>query len=187
MDSIQPSDWPKINVILVTHEHADHAHIEGIKLLVERDACPVFTNSSFARQLQDQGVLARVISPGESVVAGEFTIRGVAQKHGKLPSGLPEPEDVGFIIDDTFYTTGDSVPLPDMPNADVLFVPVSGPQMNFDTARTMIATVKPKLAIPMHYANVKKYPINIDELRAFQVSGTEVLVLEDTQSFSWPQ
>ncbi|MBI4092473.1 MAG: MBL fold metallo-hydrolase [Candidatus Kerfeldbacteria bacterium] len=185
-DSMQPSDWPKVDVILVTHEHPDHAHVAGIKLLVERDACPVFTNGSFARQLQDQGILARVVSPGENMTAGGFTIRGVLQKHGKLPSGLPEPEDVGFIVDDTFYTTGDSVPLPDMPHADVLFVPVAGPQMSFDTAKKMIETVKPKLTIPMHHANVQKYPIDMNELRAFRVSGTDVLVLEDTQSFEWP-
>ncbi len=186
MDGMTPSDWPKIDVMLVTHEHADHAHIEGIKLLVERDGCPVFTNGSFAWQLQDQGILARVVRPGESVTAGGFTMRGVEQKHGKLPSGLPEPEDVGFIIDDTFYTPGDSVVTPQMPHAPVLFVPVAGPQMNFETARAMLGLVKPKLAIPMHYANTERHPIDMDELRTFRVSGTEVLALEDKASFSWP-
>ncbi len=187
MDGVQPRDWPKIDVMLVTHEHADHAHIEGIQLLVQRDGCPVFTNSSFARQLQSQGVLARVVRPGESVMAGGFSIRGVTQKHGVLSGGRPIPEDVGFVVDSTFYTPGDSVNLPGMPQVPVLFVPVAGPDMNFDTAREMIGIVKPALAIPMHYANTAKFPIDEQALRAFEVKGTEILVLADGQSFDWPR
>jgi L-ascorbate metabolism protein UlaG (beta-lactamase superfamily) len=173
--------------VAVTHEHADHADLATLTFLVERDACPVYTNASFAQQLGGQGIHAKALLPDETVTSAGFKITGVSQQHGELSGGRPIPEDVGFIIDDTFYTTGDSVVLDTMLHAPVLFVPVAGPQMNFNTARRMIEIVKPKLAIPMHYANTKNYPIDMQELQNFMVAGTEILVLGDGQSFTWPR
>jgi L-ascorbate metabolism protein UlaG (beta-lactamase superfamily) len=185
---VEPEDWPKVDLLLVTHKHPDHAHRPYLKFLMERDDCPLYTNQSFAEELKTEGITAGVFKPGQTVEHASFSVRGVSQQHPDLPPDWkPGPEVVGFAVDDTFYTPGDSRTLPEMPQADVLFVPVIGPQMSIETARQMIEAVKPKLAIPMHYANVKKYPINMDELRAFHVAGTEVLVLEDKQSFTWPQ
>lgn len=185
-DSVKPSDWPKIDVVLITHEHADHANVEGLRTIVQRDNCPVITNASFASALQAQGIPAKTMVPGQSLHINGFHISGVAQKHGVLSGGRPIPEDIGFIVDSTFYTPGDSVNLPDMPQTPVLFVPVAGPDMNFATAREMIGIVKPALAIPMHYANTEKFPIDEQELRSFAVAGTEIRVLDDKESFDWP-
>ncbi len=185
-DGMKPSDWPKVDVVLITHEHPDHADTEGIRLLVDRDACPVITNASFAAQLASNGIPAQVIRPSENKHVHGFHVRGVAQKHGVLSGGRPIPEDIGFVVDSTFYTPGDSVNNPDMPRVPVLFVPVAGPDMNFDTAREMIGIVKPALAIPMHYANTAKFPIDEKELRTFAVEGTKIQVLDDTESFDWP-
>ncbi len=180
--------WPKLDGILITHKHFDHAHKPTLKALTEQQNYSLVTNSSFAQELKSYGVAAQVLSPGEERSLGAFSIRGVAQHHGDLPPDWqPGPECLGFVVDGIFYTPGDSLPLPSMPKAEVLFVPVIGPQMSFETARQMIEIVKPKLAIPMHYANTKKYPISMDEIRAFRVPGVEVLVLDDGASLTWPR
>lgn len=187
-NSMTANRWPKLDGVLITHKHFDHAHQPTLKALIKQQECPIFTNTSFADELQASGISTNVLKPGESSSVGDFTVLGVPQHHGDLPPDWqPGPECLGFVVDGTFYTPGDSLPLPSMPQAEVLFVPIVGPQMSFETAQKMIEIVKPKLAIPMHYANVQKYPIDKDELRAFQVEGTEILVLEDKQSFSWPQ
>ncbi|MFH0829288.1 MAG: MBL fold metallo-hydrolase [Candidatus Kerfeldbacteria bacterium] len=186
LDAIKPTDWPKIGLILVTHEHLDHADINGIRAIVSRDQCLIITNGSLVSKLSSQGITARMMKPGESTHAGGFHVHGVLQRHGTLSGGRPIPEDIGFIIDSTFYTPGDSVVLEDMPEAPVLFVPVAGPDMNFTTAREMIRIVKPKLAIPMHYTNTKMYPIDENELRSFSVPGCNVVVLNDKASIAWP-
>lgn len=185
-DAIKPTDWPKIDCILVTHEHPDHADINGIQAIASRDQCPIITNGSFVSRLSLQGITARTMKPGESMHAGGFHIHSIVQRHGTLSGGRPIPEDIGFIIDSTFYTPGDSVVMQDMPHADVLFVPVAGPDMNFSTAREMIRIVQPKLAIPMHYANTAMYPIDENELRSFSVPGCAVVVLDDKASVMWP-
>lgn len=187
-DGMKVEDWPRTDLLLVTHKHPDHAHQPYLKFLVERDSCQFYTNQSFAEELRAEGVAAGVLKPGQTIEHSGFSVRGVGQQHPDLPPDWqPGPEVVGFVVDDTFYTPGDSRSLPDLPQADVLFVPVIGPQMNFETARKMIEIVKPKLAIPMHYANIKKYPLSMDEVRAFRVSGVELLVLDDGASFTWPR
>jgi len=183
----KPGDWPKIDLVLVTHEHFDHAHLETLLFLVERDRCPIYTNASFAKKLADLGLKASVLTPGTTTEVAGFRVTGIRQQHGELSGGRPIPEDIGFVIDQTFYTTGDSVVVSGMPHVPVLFVPVAGPQMNFDSARMMIDTVKPKLAVAMHYSNTANYPIDIEELRRLKFDGTDFLVIEDGQSFTWPR
>lgn len=181
----KPADWPTIHGLLLTHEHFDHAHLPTLTFLSQRDRCPVYTNASFALQLQHHGVRATALDPGQSVDLAGFRVLGVAQHHGDLPGRGPGPENMGFVIDGTFYTTGDSVPLETMSSAPVLLVPVAGPQMNFETARRMVEIVKPKFAIAMHYANVANYPIDLNELRALRFPGTELVVLDDGQTVRW--
>lgn len=187
-NGMNPEDWPAIHVVLVTHQHADHAQKPGLRAILNRDHCPLYSNRSFVAALNAEGIPAKAIRPHEVIEAGGFSIQGVEQKHGDLPPDWkPGPEDIGFVTDGIFYTPGDSVPLKTMPHADVLFVPVIGPQMNFQTAEEMIRIVKPKLVIPMHFANKHKYPIDEAEIRNWRVPGVEILFLEDRQSFFWPE
>ncbi len=182
MDGMSPADWPHIDLILVTHEHADHVDSALVRFLIDRDHCAVVTNASCAEVLKKDGIDAKALSPGAHHHETPFNVLGVAQTHGDLPSGDPKPEVVGFIVDHTFYTPGDSLVIPDMPHADVLFVPVAGPQMNLYTAREMIGMVKPKIAIPVHYANTAHYPIKIEDIKTLKVTGVEMRVLADKES-----
>lgn len=183
----RPEDWPSLEGIIITHEHFDHADLEVIKFLTERDRCSVYTTSTFAQQLVAVGVTATGMQPNETVDIGAFTIRSISQQHGALSGGRPIPENIGFIVDETFYTPGDSIPVPEMPKAPVLLVPVAGPEMNFVTAKMMIEASQPQLAVAMHYSNTANFPLNMDELKALRFPGTEFLVLEYEQSFTWPK
>jgi len=185
MDGMQSGDWPHIDLILVTHEHSDHLDVETIKYIVERDGCPVLTNSSCVEVLKQNGIKAQLLMPGAHDDETTFHVVGVAQTHGDLPNGNPKPEVIGFIVDNAFYTPGDSVVLPDMPHADVLFVPVAGPEMSLVAAKEMVQRVAPKVAVPVHFSNTKKYPISLDEVRAFSVPGVNVHFLADKESMQW--
>lgn len=185
MDGVQPADWPHIDLILVTHEHSDHYDPETIKSIVARDQCPVLTNAPCAELLRKDGVnTAHVLLPGERYKAS-FTVVAVAQEHGDLPNGNPKPGVVGFVVDGILYAPGDSLVLPDMPHADVLFVPVAGPEMTLITAKEMVQHVAPKVAVPVHFSNIKMFPISLDEVRAFIVPGVDVHFLADKESMQW--
>lgn len=182
-----PDRWPEVLAVLVTHEHPDHASPALLRGLQDRFGCTIVTNKSCALKLGGEGIPASVVKPGQTMMVAGFEVRGVAQQHGDVPpTNAPGPEDLGFLVDRTFYHTGDSVPLGTMPRAEVLFVPVTGPQMSFTTARQMIATVRPRLAIPMHYSNQAKFPIDLAEVRRFAVSGVTVRFLDDGASLRWP-
>ncbi len=185
-DDLQAKDWPKIDLLLITHGHSDHADVDGIRTVVKRDRCPVYTNARFAAELADQGIVAAPLTPGETITEGGFIVHAVLQQHGDLLNGQPAPEVVGFLIDgSTLYDPGDSILLPTMPHADVFFVPVAGPQMTLETARAMAQHVQPKVAIPVHFSNTEKYPITIDEIRTLNVPGVDVRVLADKASMQW--
>lgn len=179
-------DLPRLDALLLTHTHEDHAHRPIIRQLVQRDRMPIVTNRSLAVDLRTDGIDATALPPGEHAEIGGWFIQGVAQQHGALPpDNRPGPEDLGFLIDRTFYVTGDSIPMPFMPQADVFFVPVAGPQMDFNTARTMATLVHPRVIVPVHYSNVAKFPVTQDEVRSFRIDGMETIFLTAGSSMRW--
>lgn len=183
----QPEDWPSLEGIIVTHEHFDHADLETIKFLVERDQVTVYSTKGLVQQLATVGVNAKRVQPNESIEIGRFQVRCIQQQHGVLSGGRPIPENIGFVIDETFYTPGDSVPVANMPNVPVLLVPVAGPEMNFETAATMIDQTRPQLAVAMHFSNMTSYPVDVKKLKELNFGQTEFLVLNEGESFSWPR
>jgi len=184
-DGVQSADWPHIDLILVTHEHADHYDADTMKFLIGRDGCPVLTNGSCAEIMKEDGIDAHVLMPGAHHHETMFHVEGVAQTHGKLDGGRIRPEVVGFKVDNTFYTPGDSVVMPAMPHADIFFVPVAGPEMTLATAREMVETVAPKIAVPIHYSNTAQYPITVDEIKTLEVVGVDLRMLADKESMQW--
>jgi L-ascorbate metabolism protein UlaG (beta-lactamase superfamily) len=114
--------------VLVTHEHADHLHVDHLRAT---DA-PVFTIEAVRAQIAeaDRGVAERVtvVSPGEQLDVG-LPVTAVGELHAVIHEDLPQVHNSGYVVDVgslRVYHPGDSLTPPGGP-VDVLLLPVHAP------------------------------------------------------------
>jgi L-ascorbate metabolism protein UlaG (beta-lactamase superfamily) len=158
IDPYRLKDGPRADLILITHDHSDHASMADVALIQKQDTV-IVTIKTAAEKLSGN---IRTVQPGE-----ELTVKGIGIK--TVPAynltkfrspGVPfHPKDaghVGYLITVkgvTIYHTGDSDFIPEMTGLkpDVALLPVSGTYvMTAEEAVAAAAAIQPKVAIPMH-------------------------------------
>ena len=151
------TEFPKADVILVTHEHGDHFDKEAIGALTKERTLMV-TNARCAEMLGYGTVMANgdaLDLPGgihlEAVPAYNYS-EGRTQFH-------PKGRDNGFIltIDGLrIYIAGDTEDIPEMSfiqDIDVAFLPVNQPYtMTVEQCVNAAKTIGPKALIPYHFS-----------------------------------
>jgi L-ascorbate metabolism protein UlaG (beta-lactamase superfamily) len=149
---------PPADLVLVTHEHADHCSPEDVSK-VSGPNTVVVCNHGSASKLPG----ARTIRPGESLAAAGVEVEAVrAYNVNKFRSpGVPfhpkEADHVGYIvtIDGVrIYHSGDTDHIPEMAGyeCDVALLPVSGTYvMTAEEAVEAARSIQPELVVPMHY------------------------------------
>ena len=151
------TEFPKADVILVTHEHGDHFDRTALEAL-GANADNLITNARVAEMLGWGAVMANGDSrdlPGgirlDAVPAYNYT-EGHTNFH-------PKGRDNGFIltIDGLrIYVAGDTEDIPEMADIkdiDVAFLPVNQPYtMTVDQCVKAAQVLQPKVLIPYHFS-----------------------------------
>ena len=176
-------DWPKIDVLLLTHIHSDHTLPEAVQEIDGKSHPVILTNQEVARMLSEYSVHAEVLKAGSQREVKGIEVVGVWQLHGDLPSKMPKPEVIGFLIDHAFYHPGDTVATDNPPHAGVVAVPMCG-QVTMDPtqAAEWIRRIEPKVAVPMHYHNPKYITDPQLFVQAMEGSGIAIQVLNGGES-----
>jgi L-ascorbate metabolism protein UlaG (beta-lactamase superfamily) len=124
----EPEAVDGATAVLITHEHADHLHVDHLRAT---DA-PVFTIEAVRAQIAeaDPGVAERVtvVAPGEQLDVG-LPVTAVGELHAEIHQDLPRVHNSGFVIDVgslRVYHPGDALTPPGGP-VDVLLLPVHAP------------------------------------------------------------
>jgi len=149
----------KIDIVLITHEHADHFHIESLKELIKNHPdIGVITNDAVGAMLAKEGIEHRVMEHGNSVDIKGVHIEAYGKEHALFHKSVPAVSNVGFLITENhsekpthFFFPGDAFTDP-LTEIDVLALPVTGPWMKISEAIDYALQLKPKKAFPVHDA-----------------------------------
>jgi L-ascorbate metabolism protein UlaG (beta-lactamase superfamily) len=141
-----------LDIILITHEHADHCHTDSVTQLIEHNPeVIIVTNSSVAKLLTEQGIDTHIIEGTESATVLDVLIEAYDGKHEEIFESYGIVQNTGYLIDNTFFYPGDAFTVPNK-SVHVLALPVAGPWCKVaDAIRYGIAT-KTKTALPVHDA-----------------------------------
>ncbi len=184
-------EYPKADVVLITHEHFDHCDLESLRKLVREDTIVVAPEIA-RRCLREVRARLEIVRPGETRDLGIIKVTAVPSYNltkFRAPGKVYHPKEenrVGYVIEVKevrIYHAGDTDVIPEMRELegkiDVALLPVSGTYvMTAEEAVEAVKIIRPKVAIPMHYATIVGTVRDAERFRELASRYAEVRVLE---------
>ena len=144
-----------IDIILITHEHPDHFHLESLRVVLKNNpASKIFTNSGVGALLQKEKIPFILLEDGRRSTEHTILLEGISQKHAVIYPGFGDVINTGYFIQNRFFYPGDAFTDPQKP-VEILALPVSGPWMKISEAIDYAKIIKPKIAFPVHDGMLK--------------------------------
>lgn len=145
-----------INAVLITHEHADHLHIETLKKVLENNPNAIVVTNTVAGKLLDaEGISYTKVEEGEDFEIEGVKIVGFGDKHAEIYKEFSQVQNTGYMIDKLCYP-GDSFSNPKT-NVDILALPVAGPWMKIKNTVDYALEIKPRISFPVHDGMMKSF------------------------------
>ncbi len=148
--SVAQNTLTGIDIVLITHEHADHLHTDSLKeVLKNNPQARVITNTSVGKKLDEIGVPYNIVEGRANTEINGVTIEAFDGKHEEIFEEIGQVQNTGYFIDNTLFYPGDAFHNPEKP-VDILALPVAGPWCKIPDAIRYALAVKPKKAFPVH-------------------------------------
>ncbi len=139
-----------IDLIVITHEHSDHLHIDSLKsILANNPNAVVVTNGAVGKILDESLIKYEKLEDGQS---GEFAgvyLEAHGNKHEEIYEEIGQVQNTGYFITKDFFYPGDAFTNPNKP-IDILALPVAGPWTNIKTPIMYARELKPRICFPVH-------------------------------------
>lgn len=136
----------KLDAVIYTHEHMDHFEPELAEQFAESGAV-IYANASTAKQMKSK---PQVISDGQKFSIGGLDIQARELPHCLMVDGSTSVQNTGYLVGGKLFHPGDGKELEGL-KADVLAVPLSGPDISLKDAYSFTMQAEAKEVIPIHY------------------------------------
>lgn len=144
-----------IDLVVITHEHADHLHVESLKnILAHNPSAVIVTNTAVGKILDEAGIVYSKLEEGQS---GEFVgilLEGYGDKHAEIYQDFGIVQNTGYFFNNKFFYPGDSFTNPGKP-VDILALPVLAPWLKIKDSIEYAISIKPRICFPVHDWNIK--------------------------------
>jgi L-ascorbate metabolism protein UlaG (beta-lactamase superfamily) len=150
--SVSQNEVNDLDIVLITHEHADHLHTESLTVILKNNPqAKVITNESVGKILTDLGVTYEVLPETTPTECCGVSIEAFPGKHVEIFEEVGQVQNTGFFVAHELFYPGDAYTLPNKP-VPVLALPVAGPWCKAADAINYAITVNPKNSFPVHDA-----------------------------------
>ncbi len=148
--SVVQNTLKNIDIVLITHEHADHLHVGSLKeVLLNNPNAKVVTNSGVAKILESEKIPYEILESKEKKDFGGLMLQAFDGKHEEIFEEIGLVQNTGYFIDDTLFYPGDSYCNPNK-KIDILALPVAGPWCRIKDAINYALLLKPNKVFPVH-------------------------------------
>ena len=151
------AEFPKADVVIVTHEHGDHFDKKAIADLMDKGTTQIVTNARCAEMLGYGTVMANgdMLQLADDITLEAVPAYNTTEGHQQFH---PKGRDNGFILTLDglrIYIAGDTEDIPEMAeikDIDVAFMPCNQPYtMTVEQLVNAARVVRPKVLFPYHY------------------------------------
>ena len=147
-----------LDAVLVTHQHPDHIDAERLPSLLDaNDGARLIAEPEIAAQLNESGLEATPLHPGDSVSLAGATVTGAGGVHAEIHRDVPLVGNVGLLVsgagEPTLFHPGDSYgATPD--GVDVLALPLTAPWARVAMTADFARAIGAPRVFPIHDAIV---------------------------------
>lgn len=139
-----------IDIVLITHEHPDHLHIDSLKgVLKNNPQAKVVTNTSVGKLLEKENIPYQILENGQSRAIENIHLESFGNTHAEIYKTIPKIQNTGYIISGKLCYPGDAFEKPKT-QPEVIALPVVGPWMKIGEAVDYALELKPKFVFPVH-------------------------------------
>lgn len=145
-----------IDLILYTHEHQDHYHLETLQEVLKNNPnAKIITNTAVGKLLTEAGITFMKVENGESFDFNGITIKGFGNLHAEIYDTYGRVQNTGYMINNLCFP-GDAFENPNC-TPDIIALPVTGPWMRIKDAIDYAKNLKPRVVFPVHDAHIKEW------------------------------
>lgn len=146
-----------IDLIIITHEHQDHIHIESLKRIIENNPeVAIITNKGVGKLLDEAGIKYEILEYKNPKDFFGVEIEAYDCKHEEIYQDILQVQNTGFFIGKRLFYPGDSFYRPEK-FVEILALPVAGPWTNIKDAVSYALEIKPKICFPVHDGMLKSF------------------------------
>lgn len=148
-----------VDVVLITHEHRDHCSVEDVARVI-RPETTIVAPADCITKLGPIAAKTVTVSPGDRTTVMGMAIEAVPAYNTNKKFHPKDSGWVGYIFTlggERIYLAGDTDVIPEMAGfrCDIALLPVSGTYvMTASEAVEAALMIKPRIAVPMHYASI---------------------------------
>lgn len=148
--STTQNDVMNIDLVLITHEHTDHLHVESLQeILKNNPQAKIITNTSVGKILSEKGISFDILEDGQNTSFESILLEAFGTKHEEIYKELGLVQNTGFFIDNKLFYPGDAFTNPQKP-VEILALPIVAPWTTFKTAIEYALEISPKITFPVH-------------------------------------
>lgn len=125
--SISQNEVFEIDLILITHEHPDHLHIESLEIVLKNNPnAKIITNKSVGKILFEKNIKFEILEDKQATSFESIKLEGFGTEHEEIYQQLGKVENTGYFIDDKLFYPGDAFTNPGK-QVEILAFPIVAP------------------------------------------------------------
>lgn len=141
-----------IDLVLITHEHADHCHTDSMKVIIANNPqATIVSNRAVAQVLKEQGIACMILEGNVVAEVAGLPLAACDGVHEEIFEEIGQVQNTGYLIGNDLYLPGDSFHIPPF-QVTTLALPVAGPWCRLPDAMRFAIAIKPQQAFPIHDA-----------------------------------